>query len=152
MTIRNPRRSACSGFTLIELVIIIVVLGILATFSIAKYSDFLQESKIAATRTEMATIKRAIIGNPQIIAGGHYVDVGFAGNVGHSPAQLLDLVRKPDSISAYNVISRLGWNGPYLDSSGNDYLKDAWGTNYVYNQAERTITSTGSGTNIVVGF
>jgi prepilin-type N-terminal cleavage/methylation domain-containing protein len=152
MMIRKPWSLTCSGFTLIELIIIIVVLGILAAFSIVKYSDFLQESKIAATRSEMATIKRAIVGNPQIIAGGHYIDVGFAGNVGHPPAQLLELVRKPDTISAYNVISRLGWNGPYLDSAGNDYLKDAWGMNYVYNQAARTITSTGSGASIVVGF
>jgi len=152
MTIRNPRSQTCSGFTLIELIIIIVVLGILATFSIAKYSDFLQESKIAATRSEMTTIKRAIIGNPQMIAGGHYIDVGFAGNVGHPPAQLFELVRKPDTISAYNAISRLGWNGPYLDSAGGDYLKDAWGLNYVYNPTARTITSTGSGASIVVSF
>jgi general secretion pathway protein G len=152
MAIRNPWSQVCSGFTLIELIIIIVVLGILATFSIAKYSDFLQESKIAATRSEMTTIKRAIIGNPQIIAGGHYIDVGFAGNVGHPPAELHDLVQKPDTISAYNAISRLGWNGPYLDSAGGDYLKDAWGQNYVYNPTGRTITSTGSGTSIVVSF
>lgn len=152
MTIRIPRRQVCSGFTLIELIIIIVVLGILATFSIAKYSDFLQESKIAATRTEMATIKGAIIGNPQMIAGGHYADVGFAGNIGHPPAQLLDLVRKPDTISAYNAIARLGWNGPYLDSAGGDYRKDAWGQDYAYDPTARTITSTGSGASIVVSF
>jgi prepilin-type N-terminal cleavage/methylation domain-containing protein len=152
MTIRNPWGQACSGFTLIELIIIIVVLGILATFSIAKYSDFLQESKNAATRSEMATIKRAIIGNSQMIAGGHYIDVGFAGNVGHPPAQLSELVRKPDSISVYNAISRLGWNGPYLDSAGGDYLKDAWGRNYAYDPTARTITSVGSGANIVVSF
>jgi prepilin-type N-terminal cleavage/methylation domain-containing protein len=152
MMLRYPRSQTCSGFTLIELIIIIVVLGILATFSIAKYSDFLQESKIAATRSEMVTIKRAIIGNPQMIAGGHYIDVGFAGNVGHPPAQLFELVRKPDTISAYNVISRLGWNGPYLDSAGGDYLKDAWGRDYAYNPTARTITSIGSGANIVVSF
>jgi prepilin-type N-terminal cleavage/methylation domain-containing protein len=152
MMLRYPRSQTCSGFTLIELIIIIVVLGILATFSIAKYSDFLQESKIAATRSEMVTIKRAIIGNPQMIVGGRYIDVGFVGNVGHPPAQLSELVRKPDSISAYNIISRLGWNGPYLDSAGNDYLKDAWGRDYAYNPTARTITSVGSGANIVVSF
>jgi general secretion pathway protein G len=152
MTIGNPRGQVCSGFTLIELIIIIVVLGILATFSIAKYSDFLQESKITATRSEMATIKRAIIGNPQMIAGGHYIDVGFVGNVGHPPAQLSELARKPDSISIYNVISRLGWNGPYLDSAGGDYLKDAWGQDYAYDPTARTITSVGSGASIVVSF
>jgi prepilin-type N-terminal cleavage/methylation domain-containing protein len=152
MMFRNPRSQTCSGFTLVELIIIIVVLGILATFSMAKYSDFLQESKIAATRSEMTTIKRAIIGNPQTIAGGHYIDVGFTGNVGHPPAQLYELVRKPDTILAYNAISRLGWNGPYLDSAGGDYLKDAWGRDYAYSPTARTITSVGSGANIVVSF
>ncbi len=152
MAFRNPRGSGYSGFTLIELVIIIVVLGILATFSIAKYSDFLQESKTAATRSEMTTIARAIIGNPQLVAGGRYVDVGFAGNVGNPPARLIDLVRRPDSIPAYNPISRLGWNGPYLDSTGGDYLRDAWGQDYVYDPDARTITSVGSGASIVVSF
>ena len=141
-----------SGFTLIELVIIIVVLGIVSIVAVAKYSDFLNESKIQASKSELAELKRAIVGNPLAAAGGRYTDVGFEGDVGHPPSSLVDLTRKPDSISAYNPIARLGWHGPYIDSSGAAYLKDAWGVNYVYNAAARTITSTGSGTNIVVTF
>lgn len=148
----NLRKRDCAGFTLIELVIIIVVLGILASFGIAKYSDFLQESKIAATRSEMTTIKRAIVGNPQVVSGGRYVDVGFEGNIGNPPYQLIDLVRCPDTILTYNAIARLGWNGPYLDSAGGSYLKDSWGQDYVYDPTARTITSIGSGSNIVVSF
>jgi general secretion pathway protein G len=145
-------RRTSAGFTLIELVIIIVVVGILASFGIARYADFLQESKIAATRTEMATIKRAIVGNSQIVAGGRYTDVGFEGNIGHPPGSLAELVTRPDTISVYNIIARLGWNGPYLDSAGGDYRKDAWGQDYVYDASARTITSTGSGSSIVVSF
>ena len=141
-----------AGFTLVELVIIIVVLGILASFAIPKYIDFLNESKITATKSEMATIKRAIVGNAQLTSGGQYTDIGFLGNIGSPPANLVDLVRKPDSLAAYNSLSRLGWHGPYLDSSNGDYLRDAWGSNYVYNPAARTITSVGSGTSIVVSF
>jgi hypothetical protein len=62
------------------------------------------------------------------------------------------LVRKPGTIPAYNPIARLGWHGPYIDSSGGDYLKDAWGANYVYDPAARTIKSVGSGADIVMSF
>lgn len=141
-----------AGFTVVELVIIIVVLGILASFAIPKYVDFLNQSKITATKSEMATIKRAIVGNAQVTAGGQYTDVGFLGNIGHPPATLTELVRKPDTLAAYNIVSRFGWHGPYLDSSNGDYLKDAWGVDYVYNPSVRTITSVGSGSSIVVSF
>ncbi len=140
------------GFTLIELIIIIVVLGIISTVAVAKYSDFLNESKIQAAKTEMSELKRAIVGNPGAVAGGRFSDVGFEGDIGHPPSSLEDLVRKPDSISAYNSIARLGWHGPYIDSSGGDYLNDSWGAGYVYNPSARTITSVGSGTNIVITF
>lgn len=141
-----------NGFTLIELVIIIVVLGIVSIVAVAKYSDFLNESKIQASKSELAELKRAIVGNPLATAGGRYTDVGFEGDVGHPPSSLQDLIRKPDSISSYNAIARLGWHGPYIDSAGAEYLKDSWGADYVYNAAARTITSVGSGTSIIVTF
>lgn len=141
-----------SGFTLIELIIIIVVLGIISIVAVAKYSDFLGQSKIQASKAELAELKKAIVGNPSAVSGGRYTDVGFEGDCGFPPSQLRDLVRKPDSVSAYNAIARFGWHGPYIDSSGSEYLKDAWGVNYVYNAAARTITSTGSGSNIVITF
>lgn len=148
----NSKVSESRGFTLIELIIIIVVLGIISTVAVAKYSDFLNESKVQSAKTEMAELKKAIVGNPSAVAGGRYSDVGFEGDVGHPPAALVDLVRKPDTVAEYNAIARLGWHGPYIDSSGGDYLKDAWGVNYVYSAATRSITSTGSGTNIVISF
>jgi prepilin-type N-terminal cleavage/methylation domain-containing protein len=147
---RSPR--AVSGFSLIELVTVIVVLGIIAAFAIPKYVDFLQQSKMTTTQAELGNLKRAIVGNPQVAAGGRYTDAGYIGTVGYPPNSLSDLVHKPDSVSVYNSISRLGWNGPYIDSANGEYLKDAWGVNYVYDRNARTITSTGSGNNISVNF
>ncbi len=146
------RKHDLDGFTLIELVIIIVVLGIISAFATAKYTDFVKQSRIEATKAEMDTIKRAIKGNPQITAGGKYTDIGYEGNMGSVPARLQDLVAKPSGAPEYNKISGLGWNGPYIESKNGEYLTDAWGKPYVYDPAARTLKSVGSGQDITVSF
>lgn len=140
------------GFTLIELVIIIVVLGILATVAIPKFGSLTENAKVNATKDEMLRIKRAIVGDSQIVSGGEYVNRGFEGDVGHVPGLLLDLATKPDSISAYDKFTRLGWNGPYIDSTGLEYSTDAWGQTYVYDPNARTITATGADPDIIISF
>ena len=145
-------RLKSNGFTLIELVIVIVVLAILAAVGIPQIGGIIQTAKISATKSEMMELKKAIVGSPQNIAGGSYICRGFEGDVGCPPSQLQDLVIKPDTIQVWNRITSLGWNGPYIDSTDGEYLIDAWGAEYVYNSSSRTITSVGSGQNIVTSF
>lgn len=141
-----------AGFTLVELVIILVVLGIIAGVAIPKFGNLTNSSKITATKKEMLALKRAIVGDPSVVAGGQLVDRGFEGDVGFVPSSLSDLAIKPDSIPSYNKLTRLGWNGAYIDSSGGDYLRDAWGALYVYDPNNRTIKSVGGNDTITVTF
>ena len=141
-----------NGFTLIEIVIVIIVLGIVAAVAIPKMGLITENSKITASREEMLALKKAIVGDPRVAAGGEYINRGYEGDVGFPPSTLTDLVVKPDSISAYDKFTRIGWNGPYIDSAGQDYLTDAWGSAYIYNSASRTITSVGVTPNIVISF
>lgn len=146
----NSRPKA--GFTLIELVIIIVILGIVATVAIPRFGTLSKEAKANATREEIRRIKMAIIGDPQVIAGGEYINRGFEGDVGWAPSNLVDLARKPDSVANYDKFTRLGWNGPYLDSADQNYLNDAWGNSYSYDANSRTILSASTTPNISMTF
>ncbi|MBI5267383.1 MAG: prepilin-type N-terminal cleavage/methylation domain-containing protein [candidate division Zixibacteria bacterium] len=138
-------RKLDQGFTLIELAVIIVILGVLAVVAMPVFSNFTNSAKINATREEMNTIKRAIVGNPTVVSGGQLIDRGFEGDCGFVPSALIDLTRRPDTVPPYDRLTRIGWNGPYLDSSRGEYLRDAWGNNYTYDPAGRRVISTGTG-------
>ena len=131
------------GFSLVELVIVIVVLGILAAFAFPRFGSMSESAKIAATKEEMTSLKRAIVGNPSAVSGGVYIDRGFEGDVGFVPSRLQDLAAKPDSVATYDKLTRLGWNGPYVDSAGGLYLSDAWGVQYDFEPNSRRLISVG---------
>jgi prepilin-type N-terminal cleavage/methylation domain-containing protein len=140
------------GFSLVEIILVIVALGIIAAVGIPKIGSFIGDSRVTTTKAELLELKKAIVGDPQLVSGNQHVARGFEGDVGFAPSQLEDLGSKPDSIPTWDRIQRLGWHGPYIDTADNDYLTDAWGSAYVYDADARTITSTGSGENITINF
>ena len=126
-----------------------LILGIVAGVAIPKFGNMNESARVSATRAEMQRLKSAILGSPDhngVPRGGFEIDVG------HAPNGLQDLVTAPGSVAVWNEFINLGWNGPYMDSSGGDFLKDAWDSTYQFNLGARTITSTGSGTDIVLTF
>ncbi|GAB4326671.1 MAG: hypothetical protein Kow0074_21520 [Candidatus Zixiibacteriota bacterium] len=135
-----------AGFTLVEIVITMLVVGIMAAVAIPVVGSFIASSRETATRDEMRLLARAIAGSDDAD------DRGFEGDVGYPPSQLSDLVNKPDSVPAWDPFLNVGWNGPYVDSTQSEYLTDAWGSAYVYDPDARTIVSNGSGSAITVTF
>jgi len=54
------RSKSESGFTLIELVIVIVILGILAAVAIPKYEDMRENARVATMRGQLGSMRSAI--------------------------------------------------------------------------------------------
>jgi prepilin-type N-terminal cleavage/methylation domain-containing protein len=54
------RSKVQGGFTLIELVIVIVILGILAAVAIPKYEDMREEARVATLKGQLGSIRSAV--------------------------------------------------------------------------------------------
>jgi len=128
------------GFTLIEVLMTVVIIGILATVALRSVHIGVENSRVRETRNEMNELTQAIAGNPDLYDNGLRSDFGYVGDVGALPATLDALITNPGGY--------VSWNGPYItrrfsqDTDG--YKKDAWGNTYTFTGGI-TISSTGGG-------
>lgn len=103
----NARRRL--GFTLVELLLVLVILGTLAAIVYPKLAGRSEQARITAARTQIASFSTAL--------DAFEVDNGYfpRGKDG-----LQDLVIQPNDST--------NWKGPYLK----DVPKDPWGNDYIY--------------------
>jgi prepilin-type N-terminal cleavage/methylation domain-containing protein len=69
------RRARCAGFTLIELMIVVAIIGILAAVAIPKFSNLIRKSKEGSTKGNL--------GNMRSVLSIYYAD-----NEGYYPADI----------------------------------------------------------------
>ena len=140
----GPGIHKTAGFTLIEVILVIVIIGILVSVAVQNGRQFFETAKVEQTKQELDGLAFAIAGNPELENNGVRSDLGYVGDVGSIPPNLDALYANPGGYAT--------WNGPYISNRftqvADDYKKDAWATNYIYSGGA-TITSTGSGSNII---
>jgi general secretion pathway protein G len=148
-----------AGFTLIEVMAVMLIIGIISALAIPRFSTILNDSRINKTKQRMMVLKKAIVGDADVTTSGGYANVGYEGDVGALPSSKDDLKTKPALVSVYNKWTKKGWNGPYVkETSTDDYKYDVWGTEIQYNAGARTLTSygpdkqSGGGDDIVLNF
>jgi len=108
-----------TGFTLIELMIVLVVLGILVAVGLPRFTSFIEEGRASATNQEMAAIKSAC--------------KMYQMHLREMPGKVKDLmVDRGNSVlsgSAWNS-SYQNWRGPYMDGDISEICTDSWGQPY----------------------
>lgn len=118
------------GFTLLELVVIIAVIGILAAAVSPSVIQRIMDARIESTQTEAQALYVAMMGEN---SGG--ASFGFVGDIGRLPNSFQELVQQGGLPSYTTSTTRgigIGWRGPYVNTgtSASDYLTDAFGHSY----------------------
>jgi general secretion pathway protein G len=98
------------GFTLLELLVVIVIIGMLASYVGPKYFAQIGKSEVTVAKAQLEGLSKAM--------DTFRIDVGRYPSVEEG---LRALMVKPDSAN--------GWNGPYLKK---DVPLDPWGHPYGY--------------------
>ncbi len=108
--IPTKRCRAERGFTLLELLVVMVIIGLLAGYVGPKYFSQIGKSQVKATRAQIDALGKAL--DQFRLDTGHYptMEEGLAVLVTRSP-------------------SEPKWDGPYLTKNVPD---DPWGNPYVY--------------------
>jgi len=128
--------------TLIEIVVVLMVLSILAAVAVPMAFRYIKVTRYKETRHEMENLKKAMVGNPEMIQGGVRIDFGYLGDWGSLPASLENLVEPQEPLWSYDKQKKVGagWNGPYItvtfSEDKEEYKKDAWGNDYVYDDTD----------------
>lgn len=134
------------GFSLIEILMVLMLISVLAAIAIPSFVSFSNDSRAAVTQEKLATLKNAIIGDGRRAMAGRPTNLGYERNCNALPTTLADLITQPGAgvcAAAYNPFSKRGWRGPYVSNTDANYNRDGWGTLIQYNSGARTLTSYG---------
>ena len=101
------RRRRCRPFTLIEIMIVVVIIGMLAALVGPNIIGNLDKTKVKSTKAQLISIKNAV--------QQFYMDMSSY------PARLDDLLVNPGNDK---------WDGPYLEAK--NMPKDGWGNEFQY--------------------
>jgi general secretion pathway protein G len=101
------------GFTLLELLVVVAIIGLLAAYVGPKYFSQIGKSEHAVAKAQVDAFKKAL--------GAYRIDVGAYPSTEEGLAALMNKPSDPTQA--------LKWNGPYLDGV---LPADPWGRPYVY--------------------
>ncbi|WP_246164048.1 type II secretion system major pseudopilin GspG [Blastochloris sulfoviridis] len=108
---RRRRLHGQRGFTLVEMLVVITIIGMIMALVGPRVLNYLSDSKMKAAKIQIQSFSSAL--------DLFYLDVGRY----PSSAEGLTALVRPDGGAG-------GWNGPYL--KGGTVPNDPWGNSYVY--------------------
>ena len=146
------------GFTLMEIMVVIIVIAVLASVGSSMIGTFVDQSKTTATKQRLDALRKALL--------AYQADVGRMPHAGTSlkcskyesayntaTTEFLsyndedkNVLLSPAPLDAFPALKKR-WKGPYIDSDPSDFMFDAWlnPIHYVASKKNLYLWSYGSG-------
>jgi prepilin-type N-terminal cleavage/methylation domain-containing protein len=157
----------CAGFTLIEMLLVVFLIGLVASSMVLIVNDKDDQNRYEQTRVRYQAILDAILGTPKLSLNGQPLVNGFIADMGRLPLPvpsntnglngvygLDELIQHPrnESDEATDALKKVsdhpgclitsGWRGPYL-ATFNQSLQDSWGADFEYEDDPLSVQSFG---------
>ncbi len=141
-------RRQMQGFTLLELIVVISILGMITGMATEYYLVSSNQQRHETTVQRVAEVRRAILGDTRHTLNGEAMLSGFVVDVGRLPDSLQALLQPGycdvsdqtqlyltqqscnDKGYSWQDLRDDGWKGPYLEATGYEVFSDALGSEY----------------------
>ena len=146
---QKPHKN-CAGFTLIEMLLVVFLIGLVASSMVLIVNDKDDQNRYDQTRVRYQTILDGILGTPKLSLNGQPLVNGFIADMGRLPVILDELITQPADGTPSLVglgevegsLITTGWRGPYL-ATFNQSLQDSWGADFQYSDDPLSLQSYG---------
>jgi len=109
---RDKRVKNRSGFTMVELMAVLIIIGLLATLVVTKVATKIDQARVTTTRANLKTLHSAVN--------------QFKMDTGRFPSEdlgLIELIEQPSDVENWEP-------GGYLETT--ELPKDGWGNDFIY--------------------
>lgn len=112
---KNTRSNLENGFTLVELIIVLAIIGLIMALVAPRLMEQFDKSKVVTARAQLRSLESALM------------------------SMQLDIDRYPSNAEGLSLLQRSaadvaeGWQGPYLAA---DVPKDPWGRPFIYREPQ----------------
>ena len=130
-----------SGFTLMEIMVVIIVIAVLASVAGPMIGSITDQGRASATKSKMSSLKSALL--------AYQSDIGrlpYTGSCSRTAAKYNQKVLLCSCSEEWNVLYsnewkadgcapnnyHRKWKGPYMDSDPSDFMFDSWGNEFRY--------------------
>lgn len=137
--IKVIKKHNLQGFTLLEMLVVIGLLGVVAMAATTLIIDTGEEKRKDATEKNWDAIRKAIVGDSTLSLNGSPNLSGYVADMGRLPNNIKELISQgaqpnwtefniDPSGTAVGLSGTLhaGWRGPYLYTAGSAEFRDGW--------------------------
>jgi prepilin-type N-terminal cleavage/methylation domain-containing protein len=162
----SPQRTHAHGFSLLEMLLVLFLIGLMASAGLMLTEGVEDQSKYDETKRRMDLMRKAIVGDPARTVNGGPEISGFVADMGRLPGCVRELLEPNDCANPANALTEWiidsdsglgsGWRGPYIqvlperdgalrfrDGYGNSDASDAQNSGWIWQlyQADETLTN-----------